>query len=115
MKSSVKSDRTRQLRKICGYITNPAGTPAIAQGDGFSLVDNGVGDISINLTRPGRRFISASVLVVETTAATGHSAKLIAAPTASGIRVGTYVADDTDGAPADVSFCFEITVSDVAS
>lgn len=109
----IKTDRTRALRKIPGYVTNN-GTAAIAQGDGFTITRNGAGDVSIALTRPGRRFISASVLPINTTATNGHSAKLIAAPSASGIRVGTYVADATDGAPADIDFCFEITVSDVA-
>lgn len=114
MKAAMKSDRTRGIRWILGRITN-GGTVAIASGTGFSVVRNGAGDVTITLTRPGRRFISASVLTEETTAATGHSAKLIAAPTASAIQVGTYAADATDGAPADVNFSFMIAVSDVAS
>lgn len=109
----IKSDRNRRLRVIQGYLTNN-GTVAISVGTGFSVVRNGTGDVTITLSRPGRRFLNASVLPVNSTAATAHMAKLLAAPSASAIQVGTYVADATDGAPADMNFCFSITVSDVA-
>lgn len=110
----IKSDRNRKLRVIQGYITNPSGTAAINQGTGFTIVRNGAGDVSITLSRPGRRLMGVTLTPLNATAATGHSAKLLAIIAASAIQVGTYVADATDSAPADMSFFFSITVSDVA-
>jgi hypothetical protein len=105
------STESRGIRKIFGYITNN-GTAAIAGGDGFSIVRNGAGDVSVTLKKPGKSILGCQVLCIETTASKGHSAKLIAAPAATGVRIGTYVADATDGAPADVDFFFEIAVKD---
>lgn len=107
----IKAEKARKVRKITGFITN-AGAAVIAAGAGFTAVRNGAGDVTITLTRPGKTFLGAGVLAIHPTAATSHSAKLIAAPTATAIRIGTYVADGVDGAPADLDFCFEITVKD---
>ena len=107
------SRRNRREYVVQGYITNN-GTAAIVSGSrDFTVVRNGAGDLTVTFLQPGRRFLSASVLPINTTAATGHFAKLIAAPTASAIQIGTYVADATDGAPADIDFCFQVSLSSV--
>lgn len=111
----LQHKRERRIRHVNGYITNN-GAAAISTGTGaFTIVRNGVGDVSITLTKPGKVFMSAVVTPIETTAATAHMAKLIAAPTATVIRVGTYVADAVDGAPADIDFCFNYVVKDVSN
>lgn len=108
----IKSEgHSRLVRKISGVITN-SGTPTVSTGSGYTLTDNGVGDITVTLSKPGRTVLGGSAMVINTTGATGHFAK-IHSLSASAMRILTYVADATDGAPADVDCCFEITVRDV--
>lgn len=107
----IKSDKTNKLRKIVGHVANN-GSVSVSAGAGFSLTRNGVGDVTITLSKKCKKFLCAVITPIQTTAATAHMAKIIAAPSVSAVRVGTYVADATDGAPADIDFCFEITVTD---
>lgn len=114
MGANLVKGTSRAVRKIAGYITNAAGVAAISTGSGVTVVRNGVGDLTLTLRKPGRRFLHASITPMNATAATSHTAKMILDPTATAIQIGTYVADGVDGAPADMSFSFEITVSDTA-
>ena len=100
----------RNIRQIAGRITN-SGTPAIAAGHEFSISDDGVGVVTITLDKPGRSIVGLSAIVVEATAATAHLVKATAI-SASAVTFNTFVADATDGAPADVDFAFSITVKD---
>lgn len=102
----------RGIRQINGNITND-GTAAIAGGQGFSIVRDNTGLVTVTVTKPGRSFISASCIVIEDTAATGHYAKVISASALGVVQFATFVADGTDGAPADVDFAFSITLKDV--
>lgn len=100
----------RNIRTIHGRVTN-SGTPAIAAGQGFTLTDVGVGVVTVTLDKPGRSIHGLSAIVVQDTAATGHFVKA-SAISASAVTFNTFVADATDGAPADVDFAFSITVKD---
>jgi hypothetical protein len=107
----VKSHRERRVRKITGIIANN-GTATISAGSGFTIVRNGVGDVTVTPSLAGRTLLGVHACAINSTAATSHSAKALAA-SASSVQFGTYVADATDGAPADVNFSFEITLRDV--
>jgi len=113
MDRSVKQDRQRKVRAISGHITNN-GTAAIAAGAGFTIVRNGVGDVTVSITKPGRSILSVIGCAKQSTAATFHGVKVLAATDASSVQFGTYVADGTDGAPADIDFYFEIKLKDVS-
>lgn len=106
------SNVERKTRRISGVITN-SGTPTVSKGRGFTISDGGAGVVTITLTSPGRDYLFGTATVINSTAATGHFAK-ISALSAAGMTVHTFVADATDGAPADVDFCFEILVKDTA-
>lgn len=108
----IKVSRNRAVRKIIGRVTN-SGAVAIAAGQGFTAVRNGTGDVTITPKKPGRVFLAAFATPIQSTAATSHSVKVLAA-TVSAIQFGSYVADATDGAPADMDFSFEITMQDHA-
>lgn len=110
----IKQHNQRAIRRISGSITNN-GTAAIAEGSGFSIVRNGTGDITITVTKPGKKLLACILTPVNSTAATAHMAKVLAATAASSVQVGTYVADATDGAPADIDFYFELCLKDVSN
>ena len=112
----VRSERhMRKTRRISGRVLVSGGVPSVAEGTGFTVTDTAAGKVTINITRPGRRLLSAVVTPIENTDATGYSAKIMGSPSASSVLVGIYVADGTDGALADdISFFFDICVSDVA-
>jgi hypothetical protein len=114
---NVKSEkRTRRIRKITGHVAVSGGTPSVAAGSGFTLVDGGAGRVTVVLDRPGRVMLGAIAIPIEATAATGYSAKVLTVTTATSVEFGIYVADGTDGALVDnVGFFFEITVKDVTN
>ena len=103
----------RGIRQVNGYITN-GGSVAIAGGQGFSAVRDNTGLVTITLTQPSKSMIGAQATVLQATTATGHFAKVISASALGVVQFGTYVADATDGALADVAFFFSITVKDVS-
>jgi hypothetical protein len=108
----INSDRRqKRVRKITGRVSSAG---AISAGSGFTVVKNGTGDYTITPEKPGKAVLGASAIVVNSTGATFHGAK-IAAISASSLQVLTYVADATDGAPSDQAFCFEITLKDVTN
>ena len=89
---------------VVGKILNTAGTPSIVIGgatDGvdFTITDNGVGDISIDLVRAAGRVILPVV-----TAEDSH-AQLLATPDTDTARFGIF---DSAGVAADDSFNFII-------
>ncbi len=113
MDKVIKQARQRRVRVISGYITN-SGTVAIGAGTGFSVSRAGVGDVTVTLSIPGREILSVSAIVKNSTAATFHGIKVLSSTNASAVQFGSYVADATDGAPADVNFYFDIKVKDVS-
>lgn len=111
----VRSERhMRKTRRISGIIAVAAGTPSVSQGTGFTLTDTAPGQVTINITKPGRRLIEINALVIENTAATGFSIKAMS-QSASAVTFGIYQADGTDGVLVDnVGFSFGLVLSDVS-
>jgi len=103
----------RGIRQIHGRITN-AGSAVIAAGEGFTAAYDGVGLVTITLTKPSRSLLAALASVINATTATGHFAKVVSVTNLGVIQFATYVADGVDGALADVNFSFSITVKDVS-
>lgn len=112
MDKDIKQAKQRRIRVISGRIENN-GTASISAGAGFSISRAGVGDVSVTLEKAGRSILSASICPINSTAATAHLGKVLSVTSASSVQFGTYVADGTDGAPADIDFFFEIKVKDV--
>lgn len=110
----VKQHKQRAIRRISGRIDNN-GTASIIEGSGFSIARNGTGDITITITKPGKKLMAVCLTPINSTAATSHMAKVLAVTNAESVQVGTYVADGTDGAPADINFFFEICLKDVSN
>lgn len=112
----VTSERhMRKTRRISGRVTVSGGVPAVTQGTGFTLTDTAAGKVTINITKPGRRLLSAVATPIENTDATGFSCKIMGSPSASAVLVGIYQHDGTDSVLVDnVSFFFDICISDVA-
>lgn len=104
----------RGLRIIAGRVAVSAGTPSVAYGSGFSVVDVAAGQVKIVFEHPAKSIISAQCTVSQGTDATGYSAKIDARTEATDVTFGIYVADGVDGALADnVDFDFLILVKDV--
>jgi len=103
----------RGIRQVNGRITN-AGSAVIAAGQGFSAVYDGTGLITVTLAKPSKSILNAIATVIQATGATGHFAKVISASALGVVQFATFVADGTDGAPANVDFSFSITVKDVS-
>lgn len=105
--------KSRKQRVIAGRVNVSAGTPSVAKGLGFTVVDTAAGKVQVKFSQPGKNLISACASPIENTDATGYSAKIMGTPDAASIIVGTYVADATDGALADnISFYFQAILED---
>lgn len=112
----IKQERSRRVRHISGRVDVSGGTPSAAIGSGYTVSDTGAGVVTVNITRPGREILSVSAIVIESTAATGHYIKVSSKTEASAVVFNIFVADGTDGAPADnVGFYFDIAVRDVTN
>lgn len=103
----------RGIRQINGRVSND-GTLAIVAGQGFSAVRDNTGLVTVTPTKPSKSLINALATVIQATGATGHFAKVISVTDLGVVQFATYVADATDGAPADVDFSFSITLKDVS-
>jgi hypothetical protein len=111
----IKAERTRRVRKISGRVDVAGGTPSVGAGSGFTVTDGGAGVVGVVFTKPGKSLLSFIAIPIEATAATGHFCK-VQAQAYTGVTVGIYVADATDGAPVDnVGFFFEATLKDVSN
>lgn len=112
----VKQEKSRRVRHISGRIDVSGGTPVAVIGSGYSVGDTGAGVVTVTLSRPGREILCVSAIPIESTAATGHYIKVSSKTEASAVVFNIFVADGTDGAPADnVSFYFDIAVRDVTN
>lgn len=110
----VKSEESRGVRQIYGRVDVAGGTPSVAKGSGYTVVDVAPGQVKIALNKAGRSILSALACPLEGTDATGHYAKVDAKTEASDVTFGIYQDDGTDGVLADnVPFYFQIVVSDV--
>jgi len=111
----LKYEGGDKLRLICGRVDVAAGTPSVGAGNGFTVTDSAPGQVTVNVTRPGRSVISATATAIEGTDATGHSVKVDGAPAnGASVKFGIYAADATDGVLVDdVAFYFHILVKDL--
>lgn len=113
MDTLVQASRQRQIRKIMGRVDVSGGTPSVAKGSDYTVVDTAAGEVQVVLTHPGRQTLCIIATPLEATTATGHSVKVISQVDGVSAIFGVYVADATDGALVDdVGFYFEITVKD---
>jgi hypothetical protein len=110
----IKSDvRAKAQRIVAGRVDVSAGSPSIAQGQGFTIADTAAGKVTITFSKPGHQLVSMIATPIENTDATGYSCKIMGTPSGSSAVVGVYVADATDGALADnISFFFQAVLQD---
>lgn len=110
----AKTDRrAKKQRIVAGRIDVSGGTPAIAQGQGFTIADTAAGKVTVTFSKPGKYLVSAIACAIENTDATAYMAKIMGTPDGSSFVVGTYVADATDGALADnIPFYFQAILQD---
>lgn len=112
----MKSVEPRPTRWICGRVAVAAGSPSVAQGSGFTVVDTAAGQVQVVFTLPGERVLSAVATAIEGTDATAHSVKVDAVTEASSVVFGIYAHDATDGVLVDnVGFYFIVALSDSSS
>ena len=112
----IKSDvRAKAQRLVAGRVDVAAGTPSVAQGQGFTVTDTAAGKVTVTFSKPGHQLVSMIATPIENTDATGYSCKIMGTPTGTSAIVGIYVADATDGALADdVGFYFQAVLQDQA-
>lgn len=103
----------RGIRTVHGRVDNNAGTLAIEAGQGYSVALDSTGVVSVTLEEKGRTIVGASCIPIQSTGATGHFAKVLSITEPGVVQFATFVADATDGAPANVDFFFSISVKDV--
>jgi hypothetical protein len=102
----------RGVKLIAGRVSVSGGTPAIVDGDGFSIADTAAGKVTITLSDPGKAILAALATSTEATDATAHSVKMEVVSESS-VVARIYVHDGTDGALADnVGFSFLIVAKD---
>ena len=109
LKRSIKSSQIK-LRQLSVIVSNVPATPTVGGFDEFqidSLVDNGVGDITVIFKKPFERDCQCSGLVIITPDVIG----IVTAVAYDRITVKTF--DATDGTTAkDAAFYLNILGSD---
>lgn len=111
MKWDVKAVE-RGMKVVAGRVSVSGGTPAVVDGDGFTLTDVAAGKVRVTLSDPGKAILSAVATSTEATDATAHFVKG-EVESSSAVLFRVYVADATDGALVDdVGFSFVIVSKD---
>lgn len=111
MKSDLKAVE-RGLKVIFGRVAVAAGTPSIADGEGFTIADTAAGKVTVTLKDPGKAIVAALCTSTEATDATAHTVKAEVV-SSSVVLFRVYAHDGTDGVLADdVGFSFMIAAKD---
>lgn len=111
----MKVDGQRSIRELVGRIDVAASAASIGAGKGFSVTYVAAGKYKITFKKAGRKIVYAAACPIESTDATGHSAKVKAKTEATDITFSIYAADGVDGVLVDnVSFYFRVVLEDHA-
>lgn len=102
----------RGLKVVAGRVAVSGGTPSVADGDGFTVIDVAAGKVRVRLADPGKSILVAVANATDATDATGHYVK-VEIEDYRDVVFRVYVDDGTDGALADnIGFGFVIIAKD---